>query len=186
MRARALFLAGRPDEAQEAYSQLRRLLPIPMANPTWPAVLLHVVDLFALVGDAEGAQLVYDQLVLFQPYPGALGTPTACFSGTVSREPGRLALAAGHPAEDAEKLLREALIRNRALGARPYVALTCLDLAAVRRDRGALADAAALAGEAPVLADRLNQPGPCAAALRLIEDLRVAAGPLTPGTGEGC
>ncbi|MFB7265846.1 AAA family ATPase [Streptomyces nojiriensis] len=170
VRARALFLAGRLDEAREVYSQLRPVLPVPMTNPTWPAVLLHLVDLIEQVGDAEAAQLVYDQLVLFRPYPGALGTPTAYFSGTVSRELGRLARAAGRP-EKAEKLLREALVRNRALGAWPYVALTCLDLAVVQRDRGVLTEAAALAGQALTIADRLGQPGPSAAAAGLIGEI---------------
>ncbi|MFE7033971.1 ATP-binding protein [Streptomyces sp. NPDC057621] len=181
-RARALLLAGRLDEAREAYTQLRPLLPIPMTTPTWPAVLLHLVDLINLTGDSEAARLVYDQLALFRPYPGALGTPTAYFSGTVSRELGRLALAAGRPAE-AEKLLREALVRNRALGARPYVVLTCLDLAVVQRDRGALKEAAALAGEALTIADQLDQPGPSAAAVRLINEItaqRAGTAPLPP------
>jgi ATP/maltotriose-dependent transcriptional regulator MalT len=140
------------------------------------------VDVICLAGDAEAARLVYEQLALFRPYPGALGTPTAYFSGTVSRDLGRLALAAGRPSQ-AEELLREALVRNRALGARPYVALTCLDLAAVVRDKGALAEAAALASEALSIADRLDQPGPCAAAGRLlgeIADRRDSADPLTP------
>ncbi|TDU80449.1 LuxR family transcriptional regulator [Streptomyces sp. KS 21] len=182
MRARALFVAGRPDEARDAYERLRPLLPIPTANPTWPAVLLNLVDLIELAGDASVARLVYDQLAVFRPYPGALGTPTAYFSGTVSRELGRLALTAGRPAQ-AEELLREALIRNRALGARPYVALTCLNLATVERDKGALADAAALAGEAVAIADRLDLPGPSAAAARLLDEIaarRDDTGPLTP------
>ncbi|KJY19481.1 hypothetical protein VR46_44370 [Streptomyces sp. NRRL S-444] len=125
---------------------------------------------------------MYDQLAVFRPYPGALGTPTAYFSGTVSRELGRLALTAGRPAQ-AEELLREALIRNRALGARPYVALTCLNLATVERDKGALADAAALAGEAVAIADRLDLPGPSAVAARLLDEIaarRDDTGPLTP------
>ncbi len=182
MRARALFVAGRPDEARDVYDQLRPLLPVPTANPTWPAVLLNLVDLIELAGDASAARLVYDQLASFRPYPGALGTPTAYFSGTVSRELGRLARTAGRPAQAGE-LLREALVRNRALGARPYVALTCLDLAAVARDQGALPDAAALAGEAAAIADRLDLPGPSAAAARLIGEIaarRDDTDPLTP------
>ncbi|MFE9629385.1 ATP-binding protein [Streptomyces sp. NPDC006463] len=181
-RARALFLAGRRDEALEAYDRLRPLLPFPMTNPPWPAVLLNLVDLIGLAGDAEAARLVYGQLALFQPYPGALGTPTAYFSGTVSRDLGRLALTAGRLSQ-AEELLREALIRNRALGARPYVALTCLDLAAVERDKGALADAAAFAGEALSIADQLDLPGTSAAAVRLIGEIaaqRDNTDPLTP------
>ncbi|MEU2392295.1 LuxR C-terminal-related transcriptional regulator [Streptomyces sp. NPDC007369] len=63
------------------------------------------------------------------------------------------------------------------------MALTCLDLAAVVRDRGTLAEAAALAGEAREIADRLGQPGPSAAAARLVGEiaaLRAEASPLTP------
>ncbi|MEV3991071.1 AAA family ATPase [Streptomyces sp. NPDC049837] len=181
VRARALFLAGRLDEAREAYARLRPMLPLPTVNPSWPAVLLHMVDLIALVGDVEGARLVYDQLAPIRPYPGALGTPTAYFSGTVSRDLGRLAAVAGRPAE-AEELLREALLRNRVLGARPDVALTCLDLAAVRRDRGALAEAAGLAREALAIAEQLGQPGPAAAAVRQLGEiaaLRDETDPLT-------
>lgn len=182
VRARALLLAGRPDEAREAYAELRPLLPVPMSNPPWPAVLLHLVDLIELVGDAEAARLAYDQLAQFRPYPGAIGTPTVYFSGSVSRELGRLALVAGRP-ERAEELLREALRRNRALGARPYVALTCLDLAAVLRDRGGLPEAAALAGEALSIADRIDLPGPAATATRLLGQIaaqRDHTDPLTP------
>lgn len=131
---------------------------------------------------------MYDQLAPIRPYPGALGTPTAYFTGTVGRDLGRLAAVAGRPAE-AEELLREALLRNRVPGARPVVALTCLDLAAVRRDRGerggdrgALAEAAGLAGEALKIAEQLGRPGPAAAAVRQpgeIAALRDETDPLT-------
>ncbi|MFE1292739.1 AAA family ATPase [Streptomyces sp. NPDC058751] len=184
VRGRALFLAGRLDEAREAYARLRPMLPLPTVNPSWPAVLLHMVDLVALVGDVEGARLVYDQLSAIRPYPGALGTPTAYFSGTVSRDLGRLAAVAGRPAE-AEELLREALLRNRALGARPDVALTCLDLATVLHDRGerdALAEAAALALKALAIARQLGQPGPASAAVHRLGEiaaLRDETDPLT-------
>ncbi|MFD7630268.1 LuxR C-terminal-related transcriptional regulator, partial [Streptomyces sp. NPDC059851] len=182
VRARALFLAGRPAEAQDVYAQLRPLLPVPTENPTWPAVLLHLVDLIAAAGDGEAARTVFDQLSPFAPYPGAIGTPTAWFAGSVHRELGRLAAAFGRPKE-AEEHLRTALSRNRALGAQPYVALACLDLAAVLRDRGTLAEAAALAREARAIADRLDQPGPSAAAVGLMDEiaaLRAEASPLTP------
>ncbi|MCX5374913.1 AAA family ATPase [Streptomyces sp. NBC_00091] len=182
MRARALFLAGRLNEARDVYRQLRPLLPVPMTNPPWPAVLLNLVDVIALTGDAEAARLVYDQLALFRPYPGALGTPTAYFSGTVSRDLGRLALTAGRPAQ-AEELLREALVRNQALGAQPFVALTCLDLAALRRDGSALREAADLARTVLDIADELDMPGPRAAAQRLADEIaarRHGTDPLTP------
>ncbi|MEV0445832.1 helix-turn-helix transcriptional regulator [Streptomyces spectabilis] len=152
-----------------------------MTTPQWPALLLHLVDLIGLAGDKEAAELVYGQLALFQPYPGAIGTPTVYFCGNVSRELGRLALIVGRPAQ-AEELLREALARNRALRARPYVALTCLDLATIERDKGALASASALAQEALAIADQLDLPGSHRTAINLIEEIaaqRDRADPLT-------
>src|SRR5262249_58087697 len=66
----------------------------------------------------------------------------------------------------------------------PYVALACLDLARLLVGRpGALVKASALAAEARSLAERLDMPGPLAAATRLANEIaarRRHADPLTP------
>jgi hypothetical protein len=83
----------------------------------------------------------------------ALGTSTVYFMGTISRNLGELAETFGDRATAIE-LLREALPRNRSIGARPDVALTSLGLARLLPDgnRAERAEAAALAQDALDLA----------------------------------
>jgi DNA-binding CsgD family transcriptional regulator len=182
-RMTALHLAGPAEEAREAYAEIRAMLPIPDSSTGWTVILLGLVDPIEAYGDVPAAEIVIEQLAEFLPYPGTIGAPTGMVAGTVARDLGRLARVAGRD-EDAEKLLSEAIVRNRALGARPYVALACLDLARLLAGRpGALAEAAALAAEARSLAERLDMPGPLAAATALASEIaarRRDADPLTP------
>jgi DNA-binding CsgD family transcriptional regulator len=174
-RANALALTGSAGEAREAYDRLVALLPLPADHPAWPAVLLQMVDAVERYDDAAAAELIYRQLLPFRQYPGAVGTATVYFSGTVSRQLGQLAAVAGRT-DEAVELLREALDRNRAIGARPDTALTCLNLARVRRGR------ADLAREALSLATRLDMPGTVTAAGRLIAELTGETGGVDPLT----
>src|SRR6202044_2148420 len=182
-RANVLALTGSLPEARSAYDQLCALLPYPTQHPAWAAVLTQMVELIQRFGDAAAAEVVYRQLLPFRPYPGALGTCTVYFLGTISRNLGELAEVFGDKAAAVE-LLREALPRNRALGARPDTALTSLALARLLRDgdRAQRAEAAALAQDALDVATRLDMPGPVAAAGRLAAQLaavRDGADPLT-------
>lgn len=141
------------------------------------------MELIQRFGDAPAAEIVYRQLLPFRPYPGALGSSTVFFQGTVSRNLGELAAVFGDRALAIE-LLREALPRNRAIGARPDTALTMLGLARLLRDgdRAELAEAATLAQDALDLAARLEMPGPVAAAGQLTARIaadRDQADPLT-------
>ncbi len=174
-RMQALHLAGPAEEARAAYGEVRAMLPIPDSHISWTAMLRHLVDPIEAYGDAAAAEIVLGQLAEFRPYPGAMGTPISGFAGTVARDLGRLARVAGRD-EEAETLLREALVRNRALGARPYVALTCLDLARLLSGRPdapaeALAQAQAFVAEARCLAERLDMPGPLAVAVSLADEI---------------
>ena len=92
-----------------------------------------MVELIQRFCDAATAEIAYRQLLPFRPYPGALGTSTVFFIGTISRNLGELAEVFGDKAT-AMELLREALPRNRAIGARPDTALTSLGLARLLRD----------------------------------------------------
>jgi DNA-binding CsgD family transcriptional regulator len=146
-------------------------------------VLIQLVELIQRFGDAPTAEIVYRQLLPFRPYPGALGSPTVFFQGTVSRNLGELAEIFGDRAMAIE-LLREALPRNRAIGAAPDTALTLLGLARLLRDgnRAELAEAAALAQDALNLATRLEMPGTVVAAGQLAARIaadRDQADPLT-------
>ena len=182
-RANVLALTGSLREARAIYDTLCGLLPIPAEHPAWPAVLTQMVQLIQRFGDARTAEIVYRQLLPFRPYPGALGTSTVYFTGTISRNLGELAETFGDRATAIE-LLREALSRNQAIGARPEVAMTSLSLAGLLQDgnRAERADASALAQDALDLAARLDMPGTVAAAGRLATRIaadRDQADPLT-------
>jgi DNA-binding CsgD family transcriptional regulator len=182
-RANVFALTGAVQEGREVYDRLKAHLPLPADHPAWTAVLIQLVDLVERFDDAAAAEIVYRQLLPFRPYPGALGTATVFFCGTVSRHLGQLAAVAGDTT-GAVELLREALDRNRAIGARPDTALTCLNLARVLRgrDRTDLAEASRLAQDAITIAARLDMPGTVAAAGRLAAGIagdRDDADPLT-------
>jgi DNA-binding CsgD family transcriptional regulator len=183
-RANVLALTGSLPEARSVYDQLCGLLPYPTEHPAWAAVLTQMVELIQRFGDAAAAGIVYRQLLPFRPYPGALGTSTVYFLGTISRNLGELCEVFGDHATAIE-LLREALPRNRAIGARPDVALTSLSLARLLRDgdRAQRAEAAALAQDALDVATRLDMPGPVAAAGRLAAQLAADRDDADPLTG---
>jgi DNA-binding NarL/FixJ family response regulator len=182
-RAKVLALAGSLREARSGYDGLCDLLPLPAQHPAWMAVLIQMVELVQRFDDAPTAEIVYRQLLPFRPYPGALGTSTVFFMGTISRSLGELAGVAGDRATAIE-LLREAVPRNRAIGAQPDTALTLLGLARLLRDgdRADRAEAAVLAQDALDLAARLDMPGTVTAAgqvaARIAAD-RDQADPLT-------
>ena len=94
--------------------------------------------------------------------------------GTISRNLGELAEVSGDRATAIE-LLREALPRNRAIGAWPDMALSLLGLARLLRngDRAERAEAATLTQDALDLAVRLDMPGTMAAAGRLAAQIAV-------------
>ena len=164
-RANVLMLTGSMGEARDVYDKLCDLLPFPAEHPAWMAVLTQMVQLIQRFDDAATAAVVYRQLLPFRPYPGALGSSTVYFQGTISRNLGELATVFGDTAMAIE-LLREALPRNRAIGARPDIAATLLGLARLLRNgnRAEMAQAATLAQDALDLAARLDMPGTVAAA----------------------
>jgi DNA-binding CsgD family transcriptional regulator len=181
--ARLLELTGSLREARALYHALCDLLPFPAEHPAWMAVLTQMVGLIQRFDDAATAEIVYRQLLPFRPYPGALGTSTVYFMGTISRSLGELAEVFGDRAT-ATELLREALPRNRMIGAWPDMAGGLLSLARVLRtgSRAEMAEAATLAQDALDLAVRLDMPGTVAAAGRLAAQIAVdsdEADPLT-------
>ena len=143
-----------------------------------------MVELIQRFDDAATAEIVYRQLLPFRPYPGALGTSTVYFMGTISRNLGELAEVFGDRATAVE-LLREALPRNRAIGARPDTAMTSLSLARLLREgnRAEMAEAATLVQGALDLATRLDMPGTVAAAGRLAARMAADRNQADPLTG---
>ena len=183
-RAKVLVLTGSLREARDVYDALCGLLPFPAEHPAWMGVLTQMVELIQRFDDAATAEIVYRQLLPFRPYPGALGTSTVYFMGTISRNLGELAEVFGDRATAIE-LLREALPRNRVIGARPDTAMTSLGLARLLREgnRAEMAEAATLARDALDLAARLDMPGTVAAAGRLAARIAADRNQADPLTG---
>jgi DNA-binding CsgD family transcriptional regulator len=180
--ANACALIGAMDEARDNYDRVVSGFPVPTEHPAWAAVLIEATDLVHRFGDAATAETVYRQLLPFRPYPGPLGAPTVYFLGTISRYLGLLAATIGDRA-GAEELLREAIARNRATGARPDLAAATLDLARVLpRDRAGLAEAATLTRDALGLAIRLDMPGMVAAAGRFAAEIAAERDEVDPLT----
>jgi DNA-binding CsgD family transcriptional regulator len=167
-RANVLAITGAIDEAREFYDKVATLLPVPAEHPAWLAVVTQMVGLIRRFDDATAAEIAYRQMLPFRPYPGAFGSCTVYFRGTLSRDLGELAAIFGDTVAAIE-LLREALERNRTLGARPDIAETALSLAGLLRrgSRADLAEAAQLVQNSLDLANRLNMPGTIAAAGRM-------------------
>lgn len=104
----------------------------------WLANITLAADTSAALGDVERASLLYEQLL---PYPRRCvmaGPFTACW-GSSSRTLGLLAATMARWGE-AELHFQEALEQNRKLGARPWLARTQLEYAAMLSSRGAPAD----------------------------------------------
>lgn len=160
--ALALLLAesGRDDEARALLAEVAALdftdVPDDANVLATMAMLAMVVRRF---GDAARARLLYRRL---EPFAArAVVTfvqPVVCL-GSVARYLGLLAATMG----DTDLALRhfdDAIARNRALGAQPYLARSLAECAAVLRARDAAGDrerAAQLAVEARALAGAIGQ-----------------------------
>jgi DNA-binding CsgD family transcriptional regulator len=183
--ARALFAAGRTDEAQAVYETLRQLPAAGDKDTRTLGALTLLMDLILAFRDGEMAQATYD---LFHPHitdSGATGTGVVLLSGSLHWPLGRLAALLGRT-EEALGHYPTAVTVNTRLGARPLVALARLDWAEALRTRAARGDyaqARVLAWQAATEARRLDMPGPADRAEHLVRDLEQAiraADPLTP------
>jgi hypothetical protein len=146
-RERAALLLRQTDPASAAAAD---------KNYLWWAVIVGFSGAIDLVQDRSWAQALYD---LAAPYAGSNCTlGLASFLGAADHWLGVLAAAAGRPAEAAAHL-EAALARHRAMGARPWTALTEEAYAWVLSRRGRPADvrqAAALATSAARTAEELG------------------------------
>lgn len=181
LRALALLLLDRVEEASADYERASRALRDPLVDARFPGLLVHLVELAHAFGDTALSVRLAEHLRPYAARPGALGMPTVMWVGCAQRPFGRALHRAGAPAE-AELALRAALVNDTALGAYPYVVLDRLALAEVLMD-GRDAEALPLAQAAAAGARRLSLPGVLARADRLVADLMLRArqhDPLTP------
>ncbi len=179
--ANVLLLAGRRDEAYPLWEELRADFPTMVEDFTWGGFLFEMAELAVAYADPPTAELVLARLAQWRDCPGTVGIATAYFSGSPVYDIGRLAAVAGRP-EQAAAALRDAIAANRAVRARPQVALSRLELARVLRTLGGLDEATELVRLAAAEFRRLGMPGPLARSDRLAAALladRRGADPLT-------
>jgi tetratricopeptide (TPR) repeat protein len=127
---------GRTIEARREFEHLAaKGLQAMTRDPDWLIAVVLLAQVCAFLGDAERARELYDLLL---PYGGrnvVLADMAACL-GSASRSLGMLAATMGRW-DDAAGHFEDALSMNAKMGARPYVAHTQREYAAVllKRDR---------------------------------------------------
>ena len=182
--ALGLFAADRTDEARAVYETLRQLPAGEDRDIRTFGALSLLLNLIIAFRDAETAQATYD---LFRPqvaHVGLIGSGLVSLQGSLDWPLGRLAALLGRTEQALDHFAAAQAVHTR-LGARPFVALTRLDTAAVLRDRGTredLARARELARQAAAEARRLDMPGPAGRAGRLAGELEQAIGTGDPLT----
>jgi DNA-binding CsgD family transcriptional regulator len=163
-----LFL-DRPDDARACYERMVPVLADRERELRWLPVVLNVLELAEAFGDDRVVGAVLRELEPYARCAGTTGVPTVYFGGSPRRYLGRAYALAGR-LDDAVDALRGAVDVNAALGARPSVVWSRLDLVDVlvrRRGPGDLREAASCAREAAREARRFGMPGPLARAGRL-------------------
>jgi DNA-binding SARP family transcriptional activator len=114
-------------------------------NESWLVAISLLADVAAALGERGAAAELYDRAL---PYADRVAVSYSELStGAIARPLGVLAAATGRQA-DAERHFEDALELNTAIGARPWVARTQLDHAAMLSARGETRRAAELAARA--------------------------------------
>ena len=183
--ALALYVLGRPDEAQAVYETVRSLPGHGDRDSRNLGALTHIMDLIIAFCDRDTALAAYDLMASHTADTLAAGTGVVFLSGSPHWPLGRLAVLLDRT-EAALEHFATAVAVNTRLGARPFVVLARLDWAGALRARGRRADQAEallLARQAAGEARRLDMPGPARRAEQLASELRdaiQAGNPLTP------
>jgi DNA-binding CsgD family transcriptional regulator len=155
--AAVLAALGMDDEARAELEHVRRDGLEPLRRGLWLGALTFTTDAAAAVGDAATAELVLPAL---EPHRGEnvqIGHLVSCY-GAADRYLGMLETALGDWSA-AERSFESALALNRRLGARTWIAHTCVEYARMLLARRAADDrgrAAALLLEAAALAKGLG------------------------------
>jgi tetratricopeptide (TPR) repeat protein len=107
-------------------------------DANWMITLASLAPVCTFVGDSERAETLYGLLSPYQGYNVSIDNAIVCY-GALSRYLGILATTMGRW-EDAERHFEDALAMNEKMGARPWVAWTQHDYAAMLQERGRAGD----------------------------------------------
>jgi LuxR family maltose regulon positive regulatory protein len=168
----ALYLSGQPARARRGLEDLVDRVPS-SAQPYAVVTALAVLSLIAGDSDDAGAAVALARRAVGVAEAKGLSAEPLCAIAYVAL--GR-ALARQGALAEAEELLRRALELLGIDSMAVLRALALLQLASVRRDRGDLRDARALAGQARELIERFADPGSLPALLERTER-RLASAP---------
>jgi len=177
-----LALLNEKTAAAAILDELRFLIDDLPVGPRWAGTLAIIGLAATLLDDGDAAERVYRQLLPAAGYYDGDGSGTIFTTGSNARAVGELALAAGR-VDEAVGLFADAVIADRRLGARPFVALSRLGWARALRRRAAdptltavrspgdLRLAADLSRQAAAEFRRLDMPGPLRTADQLLSQL---------------
>ena len=135
LKARVLLATGREQAARACFEQVRNQADGVPRDARWMPAMALLADLASELDDRATARTCYEALVPFGGRLVASGGGTIACLGAVSFFLGRLASVLGQ-FDDAERWLRDAVARNGAAGALPWVARSQLAMAEVLRRRG--------------------------------------------------
>ncbi len=141
-------------------------------DTTWLPVMSFLGEIAAQLRDLPSCQRIYGMLLPFERHNLILGSHAVSFGGSVARVLGGLAAASSHW-DAAARHFEFALRRHAQMGARPWLALTQAELAAMllaRAAEGDAARAAELLDTAAATATALDMPR----LLRMTSKLRQA------------
>ena len=178
--ASMLLLLDQREEAFGLYEELRAELGSMVADLRWGPTLFNLADLAVAFDDPPTAERWPSRWTV-AGLPG-VGRHAHRLLLRVAAARARPAGRRRRPAGRGGGAAAAAVRRNLALRARPYVALSRLELAAMLHRTGALAEAAALVRQAADDLRRLEMPGPLLRADRLaaaVARARDDADPLT-------
>jgi DNA-binding CsgD family transcriptional regulator/tetratricopeptide (TPR) repeat protein len=149
---------GMEGEARRELARVRSEGLDPFRESLWLAALTYLTDACAALGDQATAAIVYPELAPLAGDNVMIGHLVACY-GAADRYLGMLATTLGEW-ERAEEHFEGAMELNRRMGATTWLAHTAYEYARMVRARdGRERDrAAALLGEAEVLASRVGMP----------------------------
>ena len=150
---------GMKEEAKHELDHVRRTGLDELRSGLWVASLTYLADACTLLGDAELAAPIYDELLPLAGGNVVIGHGVTCY-GAADRYLGRLAATLGDRPRAIEHFER-ALTVNRAMGAITWTAHTLYDYGETLRLGGSFDDAVRAAGffsEAAGLAERIGMP----------------------------
>jgi DNA-binding NarL/FixJ family response regulator len=164
-------LTGHLDEARAAFEEFGHLPHSFPLGVRWFGTLMQIGTATILLRDAEVGADLFELTAPIAHYYSGDGSGAVYSHGANARQVGELALTAGRPA-DAVRHLRDAVIMNARIGARPHTTLSRLGLArALLASGGSLAEAAALAAEAASEFRRLDMPARASEAAKVAADI---------------